>query len=106
VGDGAYVRSQLPSANVSFRLEGATVVLYTGNDPADSSAFGVMPNVIGMDADSAFAALEEEGFNVYVSGAYGGDSRVITQSVARGEWIEKGTVVTISFVFDDLEGDE
>ena len=59
-----------------------------------------------MTADDAFAAMAEEGFNVYVSGAYGGDSKVLVQSLQRGEWVEKGTVVTISFVFDDLEGDE
>ncbi len=106
VGEGAYVRSQLPSANVSFRLDGATVVLYTGDAQGESSSYGVVPNVIGMTAESAFAALADEGFNVYVSGAYGGDSRVLTQSASKGDWIEKGTVITISFLFDDLEGDE
>jgi beta-lactam-binding protein with PASTA domain len=60
-----------------------------------------VPNVIGMSAAAANRVLINAGLNIRITGTKehltGSGAQVIVQSIAAGEMVEPGTVVTLTF---------
>jgi stage V sporulation protein D (sporulation-specific penicillin-binding protein) len=102
IGNGSTILSQVPSENTVLRSEGSCILLYT--DVA-APEYAVMPNVIGLDAQTANATLISLGFNIQVHGAknfYIGKNAVVThQSIEAGLKVKKGSVVQITCLHTD-----
>lgn len=82
------VTEQVPSQGSSV-MEGATVVLYTEENDIRTSV--EVPNLVGMSLSEAKSALASKNLN-YV---YSGNGKVKNQSIAEGETVEQGTVITL-----------
>ncbi len=98
VGDGATVTGQTPApASMITKAEGR-VIIYTGTESAKATV--EVPDVVGKTAEAANRILINAGLNVSLSGT--GSSQetvtVVTQSVAPGSKVAKGTVVEISLM--------
>ncbi len=97
VGSGSHVVSQSPAAGTVLAA-GAKVVLYTEEGLAQPSA--TVPNVVGLSASAANRAIINAGLNIEiatgtlesVSGA-----TAVKQSIAAGETVLPGTVITVDF---------
>ncbi len=97
MGSGSHVVAQSPVAGTTLR-EGAKVILYTEeglNTPTVS-----VPNVVGMSPASANRVLINAGLNIEI--ATGTMESVegataVKQSIAAGEMVLPGTVVTVDF---------
>ena len=61
-------------------------------NPANNISIKAMPNLIGFDAPSAVKILEKEGVNVRLSGA----GRVVSQSIAPGSQLRRGSTIFLS----------
>ncbi|MGI5962808.1 MAG: penicillin-binding transpeptidase domain-containing protein [Lawsonibacter sp.] len=97
VGEGDTVTSQLPAANSSVP-GGSTVVLYLGDATPEES--GTVPNVVGLNYESAKKKLEEAGFFMRASGVstyYGNTTTASGQSIESGAVAALGTVVDVQF---------
>lgn len=93
IGDGDSVLRQMPSAN-STMPAGGTVVLYT--DDSEQKKTAVVPDFNGMTISQANEAAENAGINIIISGSKN-NATAYEQSVEKGENVEYGTVVTVSF---------
>lgn len=91
VGDGESVDSQFPQAGMSAP-KGSTIVLYTGD--AEQQQVPV-PNLTGLSLDNAKARLLALGLNVKNDGSNSSTAVVSTQSVASGQTVPAGTVITV-----------
>ncbi|MBE6686314.1 MAG: PASTA domain-containing protein [Ruminococcaceae bacterium] len=95
VGDGEIVLSQTPAPGSIVQAMNAKVILYTTDSSEDDLVS--VPDVIGMGAQEANAVLVSKGFNVEYNGAVNqSGSRVTAQSVAPGERVKYGSVITIT----------
>ena len=104
VGNGDTVLSQIPAPGTALRPSlGGSVLLYTGGD----EEYTTVPSLVGMDAQSANAALIAAGLNIEVAGArnyyIGKEVYVTAQSAQAGLKVKKGTVVTLTFLHTDDE---
>jgi stage V sporulation protein D (sporulation-specific penicillin-binding protein) len=96
IGDGLTVLKQVPKAGDALAHDG-TIVIYTDNTTPGKT---LVPNVVGMTPSVANKTLVDAGLNITVVGTSPDhmDSAIaVTQSVASGETVEKGTVVTVDF---------
>lgn len=94
IGEGETVISQVPAAGSIVQQQNAKVVLYTTESAEDDLV--PVPDVVGMGAQEANAALVAKGFNVEYDGAVNqSGARVTAQSVAAGEKVAYGSVITI-----------
>ena len=74
----------------------AEIVLYLGAEKPDKKC--TVPKVIGLSAEQANTALTNAGLIIKITGdttSTSGTVRVTSQSVAEGEEVEAGTVVTV-----------
>lgn len=98
VGEGASVTDQIPAFGATIP-GGSEVVLYLGEPkPEDTVA---VPNVAGMTAENARAALARVGLYMKATGAsgyYTSSTVAGTQSIAAGDQVALGTVVEVQFV--------
>lgn len=97
VGNGSSVVDQSPSAG-SMLTEGAKVVLYTEEGLKEASV--TVPNVVGLSATAANRAIVNAGLNVeFASGslASANGATIVKQSIAAGEKVLPGTVITVDF---------
>ena len=99
IGDGSKVTKQSPAAGSKMEREGGTLVVWMG-EMAETQTVQV-PNVVGMSAAAANRVLINAGLNIRITGTKehltGTQAQVIVQSVAAGETVEPGTVVTLTF---------
>ncbi len=95
VGDGAAVTDQLPAANATVGA-GSEVVLYCGAEPDRTPV--EMIDLSYMDYESARINLGWLGLYIKGTGAMvkNGTVRVMRQSVAPGELVEPGTIITVT----------
>ena len=98
IGSGEYVTSQLPAAGEYVEEVSGTIVLYAGAKIEDNVT---VPDLNGMVAATANQALINLNLNVRIEGAdsylSGTGYKVVAQSVAPGEKVAAGTVITLTF---------
>jgi len=97
VGNGTNVVSQSPAAGVQLG-HGGKVLLYT--EEGLNAPTATVPNVVGMSAKNANRAILNAGLNIEFStgtmeSATG--AVAIKQSIAAGEQVLPGTVITVEF---------
>jgi len=97
IGNGEKVVSQSPAAGTQLS-EGSRVVLYTEEGLNVPTA--TVPNVVGMSASAANRAIINAGLNIEIVGgtltAMDG-ATAVKQSIAPGETVLPGTVITVDF---------
>lgn len=99
VGDGDTVQRQVPSSGQPISKSG-TVVVYTGTDEA---VMAEVPDFTGKTVAQANALAAEYKLNIKFSGYSLSASNVVaySQSIAYGDKVEIGSVVTVSFRTSD-----
>lgn len=102
IGGGDTVLSQVPSPDTLLNVSLGTVILYTEEVGPE---YASVPDLVGMDAQSATVLLMQRGFNVAIRGAknyyIGKDVYVVAQDVQPGLKVKKGTVITLTFLHKD-----
>ena len=95
VGNGKKVLKQNPSSSAKIP-NGGVVVLYTEKD---SKSTTTVPDFKGMTVSEANAAASAANINIEISGNSLSSSNVVAykQSAAKGDKVEKGTVVDVTF---------
>ncbi|MBQ8203462.1 MAG: PASTA domain-containing protein [Clostridia bacterium] len=94
VGVGEKVTAQTPSA-ASTVYKNGTVILYTEGTSEETT---VVPNLTGLTATEANTAAAAAGINIEFSGnTTSSGLKSYSQSIAAGEVVNKGTVVTVNF---------
>ena len=95
-GNGSNVEAQIPAASTRIP-QGGTVVLYTSLDEVSNSEVEV-PSFSGMSLAEANMVAASYNLNISVAGVTGtSDGVVLSQSVAEGETVSAGTVITLNF---------
>jgi stage V sporulation protein D (sporulation-specific penicillin-binding protein) len=95
VGNGTSVVEQVPPAKSTVSADSGKIILYTTESTPPQK--GTVPNVLGMTAEQANAALANAGFNVRMTGSTGSGAVAIEQSIPAGTETDKGTVITVKF---------
>lgn len=96
IGNGATVVRQVPKVGETL-AHGGTIVLYTDET---TSGKVLVPNVVGMTPSAANKTLVDAGLNITVVGTSPDhiDSAIaVTQSIASGDTVDRGTVVKVDF---------
>lgn len=107
--DGVIV-GQYPEAGTAMERETARLVLYTGKKVSEvTPETSVVPDLTGMTALAAAGKLRELGLNVRIKGTKyytsGTNATVVSQSVAKGTSVPRGTVVELRFYsLEDEDG--
>lgn len=96
VGDGEFVREQIPKAGSSL-LNGGNIILYTDNIQEKETV--AVPDVTEMTAGQANKKIIDAGLNINIIGAENMNSSAIAlrQEPAAGEEVVIGTIVTVEF---------
>lgn len=90
------VTAQVPEAGGAVPKEGQ-VVLYT-NGYDEASTYVTVPSFLGYDVTNASYLASINGLQISVSGSSSSTATVTAQSVAEGEQVQQGTVITLTFV--------
>ena len=101
-GDGDTVLEQMPAPG-GLLQEGGTVILYTSNSEVENVT---VPDLTGLNAQTAKKRLEELGLNIEVLGASlydGSHSPAYKQDPAAGTSVKPATTVRVEFMY--MEGD-
>ena len=102
VGDGDTILSQVPIGGSSLQ-EGSTVLLYSEDE---SKSVTTVPNVVGMGVVESNAAITNAGLNIRIvnnsSKVREGEAFVNLQNPPAGTEVQKGSVVSVEFVFTDV----
>ena len=93
-GEGPTVLKQNPPAG-SMIPPGGTIVLYT-DDTAETEKVTV-PNFVGYSISDCNYIASFNGVNIGVTGAASANSTAIAQSIAEGQEVEPGAVITVTF---------
>ncbi|MBQ9805434.1 MAG: PASTA domain-containing protein [Clostridia bacterium] len=107
VGDPeGIVYKQYPEAGTVVEKNSAKIILYTGKGAEVQN--GIVPDVIGSSAVAANAAIVNAGFNIRILGTKnylsGKGAVVVSQSVAAGTELPKGSVIEVTFRYlDDVD---
>lgn len=101
-GDADIIVDQIPKAHTKA-TQGSTIVIYTEGTKATRSI--AVPSVIGQTPAEANASLVDEGLNAKIKGVSksGMNATCIGQSPVEGTLVEPGTVVTLTFRYDESE---
>ncbi len=102
VGNGETVIRQVPQAGQAIPANG-TVLLYTEED---GDAPVTVPNFVGRSVTSVNTTASSLGLNVQMEGlVVGSDSAALAayQSVEEGSQVSKGTVITVTFRYNDTQ---
>ena len=103
VGDGTVITAQTPTAGQSVMPNGATIVFTLGEAIPEGVT---VPQLVGMTASSANRLLIDLGLNVEIEGAADAlrlDKAVAAQSVDAGVTVPRGTVVRLTFLYDEMK---
>lgn len=102
VGKGDTVLRQVPEAGQSIPA-GGTVLLYTEDTEATTVK---VPNFVGRSVTEINSIAAQLGLNVQMQGLVGGSSVAAvskTQNVKEGTEVPKGTVITVTFAYNDIQ---
>ena len=98
VGNGDTVTNQLPKAGSTIEKVSGTIVLYAEKEIEDTVT---VPDLTGMVAAKANQILVNLDLNISLEGneSYltGTGYKVVAQSVAPGEKVAPGTIITVTF---------
>ncbi len=103
---GGSVTAQVPSAGGILNASIGRVILYT--DTADRETVTV-PKLSGLGVSEAAKKLIDAGLNIRLAGTQNhpdgsaGFPRAVAQSIEGGIAVPRGTVVTVTFLYDDTE---
>lgn len=101
-GSGTTVTEQLPIAGTIIP-EGGVVILYTGDEkPANTVR---VPDVTSSTPSAANTTITNNNLNIAMMGIFNknySDCKAISQSPAAGEYVAPGTVITVTFLYDDV----
>lgn len=86
----------MPEAGGAVPKDGQ-VVLYT-NGYDEASTYVTVPSFLGYDVTNASYLASINGLQISVSGSSSSTATVTAQSVAEGEQVQQGTVITLTFV--------
>ncbi len=102
-GDGETVLAQIPEPGDTIP-KGGTVVLFT--DENSQSRTVTVPSLTGMTRSQVNQAAASAGIQVSMTGAAmtGGSVVSSTQSIAAGEKVKPGTVISVNFIEVDQVG--
>ncbi len=96
VGSGDVVKSQMPASTESLH-SGGVVILYTDDSGAQVTTTTV-PDFTNLSVSSANATAVNSGLNIQFAGNTSSGSVVAyKQSIAAGETVDTGTVITVYF---------
>lgn len=100
IGNGATVTRQVPAASTTVPA-GGTVALYTENTSAQKTV--TVPDFSGMTLSQANSKAASAGLNLKIKGSSLESPGTVAyqQSVEAGTSAEIGTVITVSFRFED-----
>ena len=105
VGDGNLVVGQSPAAGVKVEPGNAKIILYTSREELQNKEMIKVPDLVGMTAVAANGTLANCGLNIRILGTKnymsGTGAVVVSQSIAPGELVPKGTVVEVTFRYLD-----
>lgn len=90
------VSAQVPEAGGAVPREGQVVLYTSGYDQA--STYVTVPSFLGYDVTNASYLASINGLQISVSGSSSSSATVTSQSVAEGEQVQQGTVITLTFV--------
>ena len=106
-GDAAstdIVTAQMPRAGDTLHLGAGRILLYTDSPKGDYVA---VPDLAGLDMTAATKKLLDIGLNIQLLGASHGQStaypKAATQSIAPGATVSRGTIIAVTFLYDDKE---
>lgn len=107
--DEGIIRRQYPESGTVVEKNSARILAYTDKETPTETV--TVPNVTGMSAVAANQVLINAGLNIRILGTKnylsGTGAVVVSQSVAAGETVPKGTVVEVTFRYlDDKDFDE
>ena len=98
VGNGDKVVAQMPAAGTVMEKVSGRIVLYTEGAPEETVS---VPNLTGMVPATANQVLINLDLNIKIEGSAsylsGSGYTVVSQSVAPGTKVAKGTVITVTF---------
>lgn len=99
-GSGDTVLAQSPEPGVTIP-SGGTVVLFTDEDSQKETV--EVPNLIGLSYSEANDVATSYGLQIKVTGvsASSGSGVSSAQSIAKGEKVKPGTVITVNFITKD-----
>ena len=95
-GGAATVTAQVPESGGAVPKDGK-VVLYTEGYDEDST-YVTVPNFVGYDVTNASYLASINGLQISVSGSASSTAEVTSQSIAEGEQVKNGTVISLYFV--------
>lgn len=95
IGNGSTVVSQSPAGGQTIP-QGGVVAIYTTDDE-DSKLEITVPDLSGLGVSGVKKYAASEGINVRISGNSGSGVVSYDQSVAPGEQVEYGTIITVYF---------
>ena len=107
--DEGIIRRQYPEEGTVVEKNSARILAYTDKETPTETV--KIPDVTGMSAVAANQVLINAGLNIRILGTKnylsGTGATVISQSIAAGEVVPKGTVVEVTFRYlDDKDFDE
>ena len=107
--DEGIIRRQYPEAGVVVEKNSAKILVYT--DKETETLTVKVPDVTGMSAVAANQKLINAGLNIRILGTKnylsGTEATVVSQSVAAGQMVPRGTVVEVTFRYlDDKDFDD
>lgn len=95
-GGAATVTAQVPESGGAVPKDGK-VVLYTEGYDEDST-YVTVPNFVGYDVTNASYLASINGLQISVSGSASSTAEATSQSIAEGEQVKNGTVISLYFV--------
>ena len=101
IGDNSadtLVTYQIPSKGTRLP-EGSVVLIYTNDDETQRETETVVPDLLGKTAAECNQLLAQADLNIRIVGENIGFSSTVavSQSIAKGTLVEKGTVITVEF---------
>ncbi len=103
IGSGDKITDQQPKSGIML-AEGSVIAAYT--DSSSESELVTVPDVINMSRESASAAIKNANLNFRTSdvgNSVTAGAIAIEQSPKAGAVVEKGTVVYVKFMFQDVD---
>ena len=103
IGSGDTITDQIPKADISVLKSVSTIYLYTEKREDDYIS---VPSVTGLSIKEANLILSSHGLNIRIDGGISDKCTtvtVISQNIAEGKKVKKGTVITLSVLGTDFE---
>lgn len=98
------VTGQMPIAGETLHSGVGRVLLYTNRERND---YVTVPDLMGMDMTAATKKLLDAGLNIQLLGAPPAQNaaypKAATQSISPGTTVSRGTIIAVTFLYDDKE---